>query len=58
MSDHSVSKIFILVVIQKSLVNINMNPLMQYCLVSLIFSYSVDNSIAGIIRPVKNICSI
>ena len=55
MSGHSVSRMFILVMIQKSLVNINMNPLMQYCLVLLIFSYSVDNSIAGLIRPIKNI---
>jgi len=49
---------FIFVMIQKSLVNINMKPLMQYCLVSLIFSYLVDNRIAGIIRPIKNIYSI
>ena len=53
MSDHSVSKMFIFVIIQENLVNINMNPFMQYCLASLIFSYSVYNSIAGIIRPIK-----
>jgi len=58
MSDHSVSEMLALVMMQKSLVNINMYPLMQYCLVLLIFSYSVDNNIAGIIRPIKNICSV